>query len=262
MTATAISAGAGQDAMVPSKLFSARELAEFALQKISAFTTMDASAEPRDLDRTLGWMELTISDLHGRERLQWLIPQTIEFDLEVDTPSYLLSDIAGTAFPGLRIAYPISAKARVNDGTETKVDIIRRDAYEEVSPKDTSGVPNQIYIDRTTDDPTIYVTPVPSQSEVTTTIRLLVQTYAPSVLGANADSQQAGNVMHGFDRAWQLWLVNATALQIGNGPVRQCTQAKLRDLRDETILGLSMLMPYNNRENQSLRLRRTQRYGG
>ncbi len=262
MSDVPVTASQSVDNGLPSRLFSARKVGELALQVVGAFTTMDASPEPTDLERAIEWMELGIAQLSGVERLQILVPATVEFALEADTPSYVLSDVAGTAFPSKRIARPIEAYVRVDDGPESRIDIERRRDFEGISSKDTSGTPGLVYIDRTGEDPTIYVYPVPTGSTTTTYLRLVCETYAQSVLGPNADPDQAGNAAHGFESPWQLWIVHMTAALIGNGPVRMLSKQRLDDIRALADRGLAGLMTKHNRENRSLHLQRTRRYGG
>lgn len=259
---TSLDASQSTNHGLPSRVFTSRGIAEKALERIGAYTPMDGEADAEELRRALEWMEIVVANLTGQERLQWLIPATVEFDLEDDTASYLLSDVAGSSFPSRRVAYIISAKLKDSGGAEYDLDVIRRSAYEDIVNKDDSGPPSVVYIDRSTDDPTIYVHRVPSSSDTVRSVRLVVQTYAPSVLSDNADPDQAGERAHGFDSTWQLWLIDATAAQIGNGPVRRLPKSTLVDIREQADINLVKLMGHQNRENQSIRLRRTRRYGG
>ena len=241
----------------PSKLFSARELATKVLERIGAFTVNDTGPDPIDLDRALEWMELEIALLAGTERCQWLIPAALEFTLDADEASFNLRDKAGTDMGSLLLMYPISAYIRNSSDDDTEIDLVRRTVYETHIVKDTSGTPEEIFIDRANADPTAYVWPVPADS--TLSLRLVFQTYARSILG-NASDGESGNLSLDFDRAWQLWIINKTALATGDGPIRQLGNDKLTRLRGDADSTLAKLLSRQNKERTSLRLRRTKRY--
>lgn len=244
-------------APLPTKIFSAREVCELSLMLIGAYSPADQAADPIHMERALQFMELEAAHLAGTKQAQWLVPQTIEIPLDADTPAYDLSDQAGAAEPSLYIMAPISATLIDDNDNETPLNIVRRSQYEEHPNKTTSGVPNEIYIDRTNDEQGLWVYPVPEVD--TFSLRLVVFTYARSVLGQLGDVE-AGQVAHGFDRTWQLWLSVATAARIGSGPVRRLDRATLNDYRQEAGRLLTELMAGQNREKISLRLRRTRRY--
>lgn len=257
-----VAASQGENLPLPSKLFTGAELAEVSLQMVGAFTTMDASADPRDVARSLTFMELAVAQLNGTTSMQWLVPQTIQFTLEPEVQSYSLSDVLGTSFPSLGISHAIDAYLLDSNGNETPISIKRRRDYDNEPSKTTSGDPQYIVIDRQLDDDTrVYTYPVKADNDLTAYIKLRVQTYSPSVIGALANSGVGGEVAHGFDRAWQLWLCTATACLIGNGPVRQLTKAKLDGLKEDRDRAFLMLQAFQNREKISTRLRRTRRYG-
>lgn len=178
------------------------------------------------------------------------------------TGTLTLSHMTGGFADNEVITSTSSGSATVNGAVPgnnawTPVDMVRRDYYQ-ANHDGSSGEPDYIYIDRGNDRPQVYVSPVPSDDN--SSLRLVLQTYARSVLGDIADSE-SGDVPHGFARGWQKWLVNQTAVAIGSGPVRRLDSKTLSDIRAEAATSLTLLMR-QNRENQSLRLRRTQRYGG
>lgn len=251
----------------PSQLFSAREIGELVLRKIGAFTTNDAAADSNELDVTLRFMELEVAELAGTERCQWLVPATIEIDLEPDTALYDdLPDSLGSALPATKIAYVIAAYIVDSAGVATPIELMRRRAYEDIPDKTTGGTPDFVHVDRLNDDPRLFVYPVPAGTTddptVTgLTLRLVVQTYAATVLGAESQ-ETAGNMAHGFDRAWQKWLMLQTALAVGDGPVRQLDSGKITRLGGQAAASKSALMAYQNREKVSPHMRRTKRWGG
>ena len=248
----------GPTAPLPTRLFSARDIAELALQRIGAYSPMDSAADDTEMRRALEWMELGISDLAGRKRCQWLIPATITFALEADTPSYVLADVMGSAVPSLGVAYAISAKTIDANSAERNVDVIRRDDFEAFTDKTTSGDPDFVYLDRLVNDGMIYTYPVKTGSTALS-LRLVVMTYPRSVLGPIGEAEPAGDVEHGFDRTWQLWLVHSTAALIGAGPVRRLRKQDLDEIKEARDRSEAALMTFHNRETVSLKLRRTRR---
>jgi hypothetical protein len=265
--AIVVEANESADGQAPSKLFSAREVAELVLRKIGAFTPNDDGADSNDLDIVLSFMELEVAELAGTERCQWLVPATISLTLEVDTDEYNdLPDALGASLPSTKIAYVIAAYLVDANGAETEIDVIRRRAYESIVAKDTEGDPDRVYIDRLNDDPRLFVYPVPGASaddstSTGLTLKLLVQTYAPTMIGAESQ-QTAGDLRHGLDRSWQKWLVNQTAAAVGDGPVRQLDGSKLKRLEVAANGSKASLLAYQNREKHSQHLRRTRRWGG
>lgn len=245
----------------PSRLFAPSELCEKSLGLVGAFSTNDPAPDSGDLTTTLEWMEILIAELAGVQRCQWLIPQTLEFGLEGGEPSYVLQDVAGNNLDTLLLMYAIEAWIVDSSGMATPIEIIRRKAYEDKTDKTTSGTPSEIYIDRLNDDPNLSVYPVPSDD--TMSLRILFQTYARTVLAnSGVVSDEDGSALHGFDRAWQNWLITRTAATIGDGPVRKLTEQKIARLLTQADKSLAALNGAQNREKIATRLRRTKRYGG
>ena len=185
-----------------------------------------------------------------------------EIDDDGSTGTLTVSRIDGAFIDDEIITGSSGGSATVNgdypySNTWTQVDMVRRTDYE-ANDDGVSGEPTIVYIDRLNDRPQVYVNPVPSDD--TTSLRIVVQTYARSVIG-DLSEDESGDVNHGFARGWQKWLVNQTAQAIGNGPVRRLDANTLRDIRAEAAASLTLLLRTQNRENVSLRMRRTRRYG-
>jgi len=250
----------------PSTLFSAREIGELALGKIGAFTPNDEQADEAELDVAINHMELEIAELAGTERCQWLIPVAVEFTLEPGVGEIEnLMDVLADAAPAAQIAYVISGSTRDTNGNATPVTLVRRRKWEELEDNETPGSPEWIHIDRNNDEPRLFMHPVPVDlGDGTTglTLRLLVQTYAPSVMGAESE-ETAGDLRHGLDRSWQKWLVLQVASALGDGPVRQLSDQKVTRLIQQAAVSKAALLAYQNREKGlEPKDRRTRRYGG
>lgn len=260
-----VDASQGSVSPAPSTLFSAREIGELALGRIGAFTPNDTQADERELDIAIHWMEIEIAELAGTERCQWLIPESVSVVLEPGVAEIEdLLDELGDAAPSTQIASVVSAAIVDSAGNETQLTMVRRRKYEEIEDKTTSGEPEWIHIDRNNDAPRAFLYPVPADlGDGTTglTLKLNVQTYAPSVMGAETPAT-AGDLRHGLDRAWQKWLVNQVAAVIGDGPVRQLPDQKVGRLQTLAAASRAALLAYQNREKVSPGQRRTRRYGG
>jgi hypothetical protein len=255
-----IEASQGSATPLPTRLFSARDMGELTLQRIGAYTTMHDAADPVELERTLYWMELAIADLSGRVTCEFLKPAVIQFSLEDDgTNPYVLADVAGSAYPSLGIASVISAKTIDANGVESPVTIIRKADYEAFNDKTTSGTPDYAYLSRLNGEDELFTYPVYRDTSNAMSMRLSVVTYPRSVLGPIGESQPSGNVAHGFDRAWQSWLVHATAALVGAGPVRRLKASDLNEIKGVRDFAENQLMAYQNREKYDARTQRTRR---
>ena len=215
----------------------------------------DTAADPVEMERALYWMDMAVAEVVETNRCWWLLPVTIVKALTADTVNYDLSDFLGTSNPSDGILFPVSAFLRDSSSHDEPIDIIRREEYEAVPKKTESGRTTKIFIDRLTDDQNLYVHP--QVTDATYSLGLIVQVYSPSVLaGAKID----GNLAHGFSAGWQRFLVNATAAEIGSGPVRRLPLAEVTDIRAQAAVSLANLFGYANREKVS-EPRRTAAWG-
>lgn len=239
-----------------SKLWKASGICERALRKIGAFSINDTAADGEELAEALYWLDLSVAELAGTEKCQWLIPTTLSIALSADTPSYDLSTALGTSDPADGVLFPVAAWLRDSNGEDTPIEIIRRQDYEDITDKDESGEPDVVYIDRLNDDQNIFVHPVPDATGYS--IRLLCQTYAPNMLSGTPEG--GGNIAHGFSAEWQRWLILQNAADIGSGPVRRLPPGEINDIRQQAAIARAALMAYSSREKVS-QPRRTRAFG-
>jgi hypothetical protein len=225
-----------------------RGIAERALRKIGAFAINDTAADPAELAETLYWMDMVVAELAGTERCQWLIPATLEIPLTTDTFEYPLTN-AGADYPDDGVLFVCMATIRDANGQDTEIEMQSRASREAIGIKTTGGVPTHVHVDRLVDTPTAFVYPVPQDD--TLTLRLICQIMSPNLVGAG--SSRLGNKDHGLPMEWQKWLVNATAAEIGSGPVRRLPKTEVDDIRASAAASKSALMAYSNREKQLLR---------
>lgn len=245
----------------PSQLFSPSKVCELALQNVGAFSPNDSAPDPVELERALDFLELEIAELVGTQTAQWLIPTPISFYLNADEESFNLQARAGNNLPTLLMAAPIRAYIIDSGDNETEIKIVRKSDYESHVDKSTTGTPDEIHIDRLNDDPTVFVYPVPGDD--TLRLKLLFQTYSRTVLNnTQVAANEDGSASHGFDVAWQNWMVLRTSYRIGQGPVRRLRSESLDRFAKDAKTSFDLLMGAQNREKHSMKVRRTRRYGG
>ena len=246
---------------LPVALLSAAEACERALRKVRAFSINDEAADPDEMEETLRWFDMIIGHLTGTRRCYWLTPATVTFDWPDGESSAVLADEMGADYPPTGILFPVRAWLvdKETGERQREIELCRRRKYEELSISASAGAPEVLYIDRLVQDQVAYVNPVPNDAANLWQIALEFQTYSRSVIGEQG-GEQAGDVPHGFDQTWQLYLVTRLAAEIGDGPVKHLAPATIRDWRALAESYLSDL-GYANREKNN-RPYQTKRYGG
>ena len=238
-----------------SATFSAREVAELSLRRIRAYSINDTAADPVELQVALEYLDMCVSFITETKRVNWLIDDTIEVDLSADTPSYTLADLLGTSNPTEGVVFTRGGWLDDGNGVESPLTQVRRDEYESIQQKSTSGPPKVFYVDRT-GTPTIYFYPVPAVA--TYNARLMIQKAANDM--RTTQGAVNGNIAHGFSASWQLCLEQLTAAEIGDGPVCSLPGDRLQKWRSSGQKMLVALVNYQNREIHG-RTRRVKAWG-
>lgn len=242
------------------RLLSARLICERALRKTQAFAINDEAADPDHLEEALKWLDIIVAEVTGTRRCYWLSPATVTFDWPAGERSLNLADAMGVDYPPTGILFPVRAWA-VSPTTglrECEIELCRRKRYEDHSNLDSPGTPELLFIDRLIQNELAYAWPVPSTDDPRR-IALEFQAYARSVFGEQG-GDDAGDIPHGFDQTWQLWLITRLAAELGDGPVVTIEAARIRDWRTLADQLLSALL-YVNKEKTNRRPV-TRRYGG
>jgi len=226
-----------------TKIFTALQICELSLQEIGAYSTADGEADPVELERTLQRLDLIVGELAGTEACYWLRAATITISLTSGTASYNLATVMGSSKPADGILFPVHAFCSDGNGNDTPIKILRREEFEGLGRKATSGAPEAIFIDRlpAEDEQNIYVYPVPANS--TQSLKLVVQAHAPDLTASS------GDVSHSFWPAWQRYLVKMTAADIGGGPVRRLSDRALNRIEAQAARSFSRLQASSNREH-------------
>lgn len=245
---------------VASTLLSARGLCELVLQRIGAYAVNDEGADPIEMNRTLQWMDLTIAEIAGTDQCLWLVPETLSFEWPAATRTDTLENLLDTALPPTGVLFVKQASLLDSNGIRMgNLPLVARDVYEKISNKDDAGRPEKLFIDRLASDFNASIYRVPDATQ-TYTIELVVQTYAASVMGNQGQTDQSGDVRHGFSQEWQRFIVNRVGADVGSGPVRRLDLNEIKDMRDEAIASFARLQAYSNRQKQNT-VPRTSRYG-
>lgn len=235
-----IVAVAAEIARAGPRMLSAKKIAELALQRIGAFSVNDTAADPVHLARTLDWMDLVVQEFTGNTKCFWLVSRRIPIPLTANVSTYDLQDAMGDDLPAGNVLFPLSAMLADASNNETPLTLLDWDQYEEISNKTRSGTPSRIYIDRATPRMELRVHPVPAVAGFT--LYLTAQQYAPDMTAGG------GDIPHGLRAEFQMWMVLATATQIGKGPVKRLSLQVSNDLANEANGLRAVLKSYANRE--------------
>lgn len=216
-----------------------KQLCERALRKINAYSINDTAADPEHLEEALFWLDLIVGEIAGTNRCSWLIGTAVGIALDADTQTYSLADAMGNDLPSGRALFPTAAYLRDSSGTDSPVSIVKRDDWNAIEDKDTTGIPECVYIDRLTSQ-NISVYPVPTTNDYT--LYVDVQTYARNMTAAN------GVVRHGLPAEWQLYLVLELSGYVGDGPIRRINANTLRMWKAEADKKRDRLLAWSNQE--------------
>lgn len=247
---TVASAAEGGVSPSPSSPYFAVEVAELALGQIGAFSVNDEAADPYELARTLRWLDIVLAEVAGTFTCWWLIKETIRFPWPADTRTDTVANIMADFYPPAGIVNPISATLVDADGRAIRdLPLVRRHVYDDLPNKDDVGQPELLYFGRQATEQMLSIYRVPDVD--TWYVDLVAQTYAPSVLGTQGQTDQAGQLPHGFGQEWQGFLVDKLSAKIGNGPVRQKPLANVKAWDESAERSFAKLEAFANREKKS-----------
>lgn len=225
------------------RLLTVREICERALRKIGEYSIIDQGADAAAMEEARYWLDMVIGHITADQRTWWLVPDTFSFTLTKDAASFDLLDQMATAAPEAGVQFPIEMfVASPSSARFEPVEIVRRQAYEEIQDKARGGRPEIVYIDRR-NTPTAYLWPVPDQDGYSA--RLVAQAYVSDLTKA-----KTVNPEFTFEarRAWNLYIVTALAYEIGSGPVRTLPDAEVARLEKRSKGLLEELWAYDNHE--------------
>lgn len=204
--------------------YTAKELAEGALQEIGAFAVGQDQADAEELRRAMQRLELLLNYQVGASTFlkNW---QTFDIPLIPGVRDYILSDYS-TPDDVQRICQLTlinRAGQQVSD-----VGLVNEKQFSKLPAQ--SGSPRQAFVDRTT-RPTLRTFPVIQAGLLTGdyAIRCVVQTFAPKI-----DPKGTGNTETRLGPEWYLWAIKLLAYELGQGLITRLPSdelgARRRDL--------------------------------
>jgi hypothetical protein len=225
------------------KRHSVHGICELALRQIGAIPITESATQGPELDQAIYWLDLLVAHHVAVNRVLHLVPSTIGIPIAADTKDYDIANTAASDEPNNGIQFPIQASLRDPTGNDTPLNIVSRSEYEEIGDKNTSGIPDRIYINRL-DVPKMSVYPVLGTGATGYSIQLVVQAFSKDLTVA-----RGAQVAHEMRTAWQLWMVLALAIRLGSGPVRKLPKSEIDDLKLEATEMLKDLLLNENREH-------------
>jgi len=208
-----------------AKLFSAREICTLAMRLAGVVAPQDTAAAESNTLVALSYLDLILGEKSGTTRLWFLVPVDLTFTYTADADSVDISALLGSnnRIDMLRAAY--------NADTDDEIALLRREDFDKIRNGGTFPFApgRKLYVASDGDDTyTAYMRPVPTEA---LSVRVTGNKLSTTVTAATGSSS---NLAHGFETAWQRWMIYALAADIGNGPL-----ARLPTDRVETFLGIA-----------------------
>lgn len=189
-----------------------------ALRKCGVVAKDETSAPDGILLVALQHLDILLSETAGTTRLWFLSPQALTFTYAAASASVDISSLLGAnnRLDMLRAAY--------DDDTDDEITLLRRAEFDSI--KNGGALPygssRTLFVAPDGDDTyTAYLRPIPTTA---LTIRVTGTKLSPSTSLASGSST---NMAHGFETAWQRWMVNMLASEIGDGPVARLPEERL-----------------------------------
>jgi hypothetical protein len=231
-----------------STLLTARQICDRALRKIGAFPITESAARGEDVDEALFWLDLIVAELPGTVRRYWLLSDTLYLSL---TPGDLEYDLATTVtdWPAQGVEHVTEIWLENSTGSRTPVKIVDRNTFEERSLISTPGSPEIVHIDRMV-KPTLRPWPVIASTgyRLALVAEMLGPDIAPKEVSPKNDRAA---VEHGLPQAWQMWLINQLACEIGDGPVRKLASTTIGGWRSQNERKKTDLESFQDTEKQT-----------
>lgn len=217
-------------------IFSARGLAEIALQNIGSFPVTEDAVDPKELSRAVQRLELIMNDTLGQNSVTstW---KTLEIPLQANVNRYRIA--AFTDDDGVDFVFDTFLQD-IQSGVSTTRNLMESITEREWNRLDKSivGDPQRTFVDRT-NDPYLNVNPMPGSDYVagTRAIRLQIQSFATRIT-----SQGTGGVNINFRPTWYLFLTNKLSYELGKGAIRRLPEAELdRYQKDYMISEMNLI---------------------
>lgn len=212
-------------------IFSARGLAECALQNIRAFPVTDDAADPAQLRRALQRLELIMNDTLGQQTVAsaW---KTLEIPLTADKSRYRFADY--TDDNGIQFAYDTFLQRYNDDGLPIDECLLTSVTERRFNQWDKSGTgdPSETFIDRTNDTYlNIFPSVSPTLEDGKFSVKVQIQSFATKIT-----QQGTGGVNINFRPTWYLYLINKLSYELGKGSIRRLPRDELEMYQKDFML--------------------------
>lgn len=231
-----------------STLLTARQICDRALRKIGAFPITESAAGGEEVDEALFWLDLIVGELPGTIRSYWLLSEDIYLDLDPGVVSYDLADEVAD-WPSQGVEHITEIWLENSSGSRTPVKVVDRNFFDERSKIDSSGTTEIVHIDRTK---TPILRPWPVIATTGYRLGMVAQMLGPDVAPKEVTPKaDRATVEHGLPHAWQMWLINQLAAEIGDGPVRKLASTTISGWRALNERKRTDLESFQNAEKQT-----------
>jgi hypothetical protein len=217
-------------------LLDARDIAVMALRKIGRVSPNQPSAKAADLSIALDVLDVEVAQLAGTKRLWWLVPANATFYLDANEASFDLITQSGGAITSVQFIITFQILDTNNRVVSVPRRISRRE-YDQITDKTKTGLPEVVYIDRTSPRPVVYTWPV-TPAASTYQAYVAVQNYSETM------SDDNGNTAHGLPTPWQGWAISRTAYMLGGGYISTLPSDELTRHKNDAQDALQMLQAF------------------
>lgn len=226
-----------------SVVLNARRICETALQNIGAFSVNDEAAAQEDMEVALTRFDLLMAEVAGVRSRRWLVQANKVVTLSV-TPQteYTLEgvlDLNGVQFPQLAIL-------DLGNDNRQEIPIVDRNTFDAITNPTQTGDPSLVFIDRLP-TPTMQVWPNPTVAGRTLTI-----TFAEFAKDFDSTiNAGGGNIGTELRPAWQRFMINQLAADLGAGPVRRLEIRERQYYSSEAELARLRLEAFEDRPHDT-----------
>lgn len=237
-------------------VLSRNEIIYAMLRRIGAFPVSMSSPRAGEVEEAAKWLDMIVAHQAARQRVWFLVDETVTFDVTADLARYDLIEALGTANTPRGFQFFIAAYLYDVDMAQDvqQLGAMTRDEYEALPNKAAPGVPNRIYVDRS-NSPLAFLYPTPSDAR-TWRVRMVFQSYSTDFIHAQPHSKAAK-----MRQSWNLWTVTALAAECGSGPIRRLPADEVREMRDRATVLRNELEAEDN-EQHAAQPRHVEYYNG
>lgn len=228
-----------------SRIMNAREIGIETLRKIGAYVVADSGPDGTELDVAVSSLDIVLAHYLSTNRFWFLVPTPLSLELTAAQADYDLASELGSDWPTDGLIFPISVWLEDEAGNPQKVDLVRRDQWDELDHGET-GTPKKAYFDRsTTSTVTLKTWPTLSDTAQTWTLKITAQKFAPRISGLLVSPE----VATGLPAAWNMWAIYQNCAYCADGTIRRLSQADIEGFEKKAMALLADLEGFANDEH-------------